>query len=134
MTAHTEACQRRLNDNNAERNAWAQKWPNHCKVCEGAGVQQWYESVPYGSTTASMPCSELCDCLAGGAFDQLGKCPRCVAAIFTNGMLEADAPCPTCGWNWGKGKDDLMPSAYECWHECIREENEYYDRKAEMYP
>jgi len=80
----------------AANKAWKERWPNHCTNCEGRGgfhvpATRW-EPEDY----------DLCVCA------EAGNCPRCgtVAWAVDN---EDETPCPTCHWNWGKGKDDAAP-------------------------
>ena len=85
----------------AANEAWCKRWPNHCEKCEGKGGFQWVEM--HGFTHgAGEQMYDICACV------EAGNCPRCgtVAWAVDN---EDETPCPTCGWNWCKGKDDVAP-------------------------
>lgn len=88
------------------RREWAEKWPNHCKTCEGHGEFHFTENgAPHGAGYWPMDMSEPCDDCTGK-----GICPRCgaVDAIDEEGY----GPCEKCGWKY----DDLgMPPEPEIW-------------------
>jgi hypothetical protein len=80
---------------------WRQRWPNHCAKCHGAGEFSWSESVPYGSTTASMPMADPCD-----ECTYIGKCARCGEFGLRGSEDDGfEGPCKACGWNF----DDCEP-------------------------
>jgi hypothetical protein len=70
------------------------KWPNYCRACGGWGGATDYQSVPWGSTTASTPIFEVCDALPET------QCHRC----GQHGLGEGgDGPCKVCGWDYDDG-------------------------------
>jgi len=80
--------------------AWHKRWPNACK-CEGAGGYGYVEMHGF-KHGAGEHMWDTCTCVLDGF------CPRCNARVWPEDM-EDEWPCPECGWNWGKGKDDAAP-------------------------
>lgn len=110
MEQHTEFCK----NQQAKREQWLATWVNHCPTCKGAGViVTGGDMVDYGSTRVSLPdYADPCETC-------WGNCPRCGEQLYTSDDAAGDAfdqqtPCPFCGWEWGKGKDDICPDA-ECY-------------------
>ena len=91
---------------------YAEKWPNHCRSCNGWGVTTFSQSVPYGSTSASFDTQDPCD-----ACTMHGKCARCGErglACEENGddeIITGEGPCKLCGWNYDDGEFPKMPMA-----------------------
>lgn len=105
---HQSECLKAQAERNALRDAYAEKWPNYCKTCEGAGGRSYsYDPSPSGVGlsagwfTEFDPCR---DCV------EKGVCPRC-AAKWTDAENPPEV-CPACGWDARKA--DAMPPAHEC--------------------
>jgi len=79
-----------------ENKAWRERWPNHCQTCEGAG------GFHHPGNRETPPDFDICEC------SEAGKCPRCMELAWPGDDID-DVPCPHCGWNWCKGKDDAAP-------------------------
>lgn len=78
-----------------EADAWAAKWPHHCKKCNGWGGSSFTEmhGFTHGSGEVLF---DVCD------DGEPTLCHRCGA----HGMQEdGTGPCKECGWNY----DDGMP-------------------------
>ena len=114
MTEHSIACRRERQESEKRRQDWIKKWPNYCKKCDAVGVHEESQNHPYGSTTATETWTEPCECLNNG------ECPRCGQAVMTDDVK----PCSNCEWNWGDGPEDYCPPLWECWGDCIYEEEE----------
>jgi hypothetical protein len=86
----------------AERDAWLKKWPGHCTRCRGFGGFEWTEhhAAHFGERMFE-PCAERAE----------GTCHRCGrAGAFVETYPFMDIPaCGFCGWDHGKGVDDVMP-------------------------
>lgn len=109
---HTTECQGSF----AARQAWLEKWPDHCESCGGHGMITWRENQsPLGSGEYwPMDFSEPCD----KCFEK-GVCPRCGLMGFPEDWDEkAPEACTKCGWTV---KDGGVPEA-ECY--CWRFEME----------
>lgn len=76
--------------------AWREKWPNFCKSCRGWGGSVFYQSHPYGSTSAQEPLLELCDAIADPSI-----CHRCQNAGLDE---DGEGPCKACGWSYDDGE------------------------------
>ena len=72
-----------------------------CATCGGSGFVTVYDTVDYGSTTASMPSEEPChDCWL------VDKCPQCGAMLATTvtppeedtNLVWYRDSCIMCGW------------------------------------
>lgn len=103
---HGRECIPLIEKRNEEIRAWEEKWPNHCKTCNGAGgfVSHNYPHEPDDYE----PCI---DCTNA----EEPHCARCTA-INPQWIEGEDTPCTACGWDWSKGKDDEIPPPYECRH------------------
>lgn len=124
MTVHSQACieyTERLTKANAE---YESKHPNYCRSCSATGMVTWYESVPYGMGSTSMPMGDICETCLGK-----NKCPRCGEVVWTDDDVnEADKlVCPKCGWNDEEPGCPPLPDGY-C--SCEAEEE---DRLAREY-
>lgn len=82
----------------AEREAWSQRWPNHCQSCEGAGAFTVCGGTGDDPEYEGEPC-EACQ-------SRSCVCPRCGRADVS--LFQPD-PCPACGWTYA-GPDAAMPS------------------------
>jgi hypothetical protein len=117
---HTEACfQEQVNVaiNIAE---WKLQWPNHCRSCNGASGHG------YGPTQDEPGGFDLCSCVSIEDNDARPKCPRCGKqwpiqihtdegyAHVTCAVTDNPTPCPFCKWNWGNGKEDVLPEWPGC--------------------
>ena len=112
MTQHTADCQAQQAARLEAIRVWAAAWPHACACCRGAGGhRESMGTVPYGSTWVSLPDGfEPCPACEG-------RCPRCGITV-PEAMFEDKTPCPSCGWNHGRGTDDVCPPPYEdcsCW-------------------
>jgi hypothetical protein len=112
---HNEKCVETL----AAATAWDEKYPNACTICHGGGILSYSENQsPLGSGEVwMMESSDLCTCIENDL------CPRCGA----KGTLTEDeeTPCSSCGWNWGKGKEDFRPDTEcLCWMEDLKDYDE----------
>ena len=110
---HTPECAAAQAANIAAQDAWRARWPNACKSCQGAGGKAFrYDPSPAGIGLSPGYMWDFDPCPACE-----GRCPRCGQPA----PHDADVPCPACGWNYGKGKDDACPEPIEeCW--CFDEE------------
>jgi hypothetical protein len=63
------------------RSLWLSRWPDHCRICHGAGGDYAVEN------DVTHPCRCLLD----------GKCPRCAAATNPLAAL-ARWNCASCKW------------------------------------
>jgi len=82
---------------------YERKWPNHCRYCEGWGCHSFYQSHPYGSTTAREYMYEPCEWCVGK-----DQCPRCGSKLVE--LEEEDlCVCRECGFTVGltEGKPNL---------------------------
>jgi hypothetical protein len=105
---HTEQCSKALEGSTAAREAYRQQWPRHCTTCEGWGIlSESYDPSPAGVSLGSgfMRSEEPCACCY-----ENGICPRC-GGEFTQDLLEAETPCPHCGFHEGTPG---MPPPHEC--------------------
>lgn len=93
QAAHDRLLAEQRDTANAE---WRAKWPNHCTRCGGWGGATGYQSVPYGSTTASMPIFDVCEALPET------QCHRCGRHGLND---ESEGPCSFCGWNFDDGME-----------------------------
>lgn len=89
---HTEQCLRFQEKLKREHEAFLLQWPKVCRICSGAGGHTYYEHVPYGSTYASMPVGEPCQCA------ERGICPRCGEQVWDVETEQDFNQCPKCGW------------------------------------
>lgn len=101
--------------------AWIAAYPLYCEKCGATGVHSWSENqAPFGSGYSWLErFDEVCPhCI------EAEKCPRCHAdlAIDWDAIETSEselypptlAPCPVCGWNWGRGDNDSRPD-FECY-------------------
>ena len=103
---HSAECLNHQMDRETKREAWFARWPNHCTACQGAGyIRPSWEPPPRKEYV------ELCERCAG-------HCPRCGSKQPQWGDV-SDVPCAVCGWNWGKGADDVLLAPRECYGECL---------------
>jgi len=73
---------------------WDQKWPDHCKSCNGWGGSVFYEN--HGLPGVGEAMFDEC-----GAIEDLTICHRC----GKHGLNEdGEGPCSECGWNYDDGK------------------------------
>lgn len=93
---------------------WEKRWPNYCRMCDGAGQQEYsFDPSPAGVSLSagSMTDVEVCE----GCTNK-GVCPRCGGPAW-NPYDDLDdipgPPCRFCHWNWGKGEDDVKPVTRE---------------------
>jgi len=138
---HVNFCGEHLAKQEARRLEWAEKWPNHCRKCEGAGaVCSTGDLVPYGLGVVLTPdnCDPCPDCIVPGDILKM-MCPRCgndlyeqvvfnhrvpqednwlIAEYGQDGIveswLEKSGHCPVCEWEGGQGLDDFAPSVDGC--------------------
>jgi len=117
---HKPECLERTAKEKQELDSWLALYPNHCTSCGGAGA--WSSPGSFWEPPDGGPCGCVED----------GKCPRCGKETLMENHFENEIPCPNCGWNWGKNKDDIIPSQQEWPCECEQEEidkaeKEYWD-------
>lgn len=104
---------------------WKAKWPNHCPECCGTGGDvSAYDPSPSGVALSPGYMYDFDPCEAC-----METCPRCGQPMDK----ENDAPCPSCGWNWGKNPDDASPPPPDgpcahCEAEYARQEEETFNR------
>ena len=131
--AHTKECALQKFAAMRMRQEWLDKWPNHCEICEGAGVignlymvsnhGEWYDEG-----------LDPCECQENdNIYDEL-KCPRCgedITDLVIQGVRETlpsytdieaidrwlfnAEKCPVCGWANGFGPDDIAPRIPGCY-------------------
>lgn len=80
---------------------WREQWPNHCKICHGAGMfVDYYDPSPSGIAmgAGSMESIELCSCT------EHGLCARCMRLGLScedrGDSSTGEGPCLFCGWNY----------------------------------
>lgn len=106
---------------------WEEKYPNHCKNCDGSGVIIYtYDPSPSG---VSLGCGYMTDaedcpeCLAKGL------CPLCGTKLNTiagENIVDIETPCRNCGLSVLEGLEQPKPPEhYECycWEEAHLKEN-----------
>ena len=94
-----------------EQAVWAKRWPKHCPECEGrGGTVTKFDPSPAGVSLSPGWMVEFDLCPACQCSDPV-TCPRCGVEIDDWQVFQEDEmPCPHCGWAWGDGIDDTMPS------------------------
>lgn len=100
----TEECLRIIAQAEAQRAAWAARWPSYCRECDGWGGHR------YAVNLDEPPSVEPCEGCAGR-----GRCGRCWALGLTE---DGAGPCAACGWDYSDG----LPPLVECY--CWAEEVE----------
>ena len=80
---------------------WEKRWPQACKSCYGRGGQTYTEMHGF-KHGAGEQMFDICECI------EEAKCPRCGFCNWDEDN-EEETPCIKCGWNWGKGEDDVCP-------------------------
>ena len=112
---HSLKCTKRLQETLDAINAYNHQWPNACPTCDGWGIINDTQSVPYGMGSTLMPVDDICEtCLENGA------CPRCGEMILATDdqfqdFVENEELCPFCGWAWGRNAGDTRPPEPECY-------------------
>jgi hypothetical protein len=108
---HSYHCNLAQFENMLERAFWADKYPNHCRRCEGWGGQKSrYDPSAAGVSLSPGWMYDWDDC--SKCTDQ-GVCPRCG---YTWTDEDAMSDCRAC--NFELGETDGMPPIYEdcnCW-------------------
>lgn len=125
---HTNECIAGTAKSDQSRLAWFQQWPYYCTNCNGDGMfVDYYDPSPPGISLGSgyMTDIEMCEKCTNH-----GYCPRC--GVLSWPIDDEDdeipeTPCPNCGWNWCKGKDDSVPYPYECY--CYELDHYWEERK-----
>jgi hypothetical protein len=84
----------------AARAAWAARFPQHCRQCEGWG---WVNVV-----VGDEECAELEGDLCPGCLYR-HHCPRCAAAFDTFDQ----GRCAVCGWAWEEDGRGMPPEVLE---------------------
>lgn len=86
----------------AAREAWIARWPDHCPTCEGAGGK-------YIQATRWEPDDfDICSCLENG------HCPRCMSKVEYSARTGVSV-CPVCNWTDSNFVDgDPMPVDFVC--------------------
>lgn len=108
-TKHTPACKQNQRRYRLAMKVYVKKFPDWCWTCRGSGYVHWTENgAPHGEGYWAMPMTDVCEHCTGK-----GICPRC-AKFVREDWADKETPCPHCGWNWGKGKNDLPPPELEC--------------------
>ena len=130
---HTHDCLKAKDDYAQRAEHYRKSWPDYCVYCNGAGG--FPASSEYGYP-------EFDPCLVCTYPDDLedAKCPRCgkkwldiltpefkyevdhgdplehisTVADYVEVWLEAEEPCPSCGWNFGFGEGDALPQEPTC--------------------
>jgi hypothetical protein len=104
LIVHTPECTAQQKQLETDRQAWLEKWPDHCTTCKGVGGTVTSQNHPYGDTTVSEDLFEECpECVASFEI-----CPRCGHALGFNAVEDRKA-CAHCHWNWGANADDSLP-------------------------
>jgi hypothetical protein len=129
-TWHTYECLEAQRAHVRRAQEYKVRWPNYCRACDGwGGFATSYDPSPagVGLSPGSIPdfdpcveCSETPDLLDS-------RCPRCGKRWLDFGPVdtddpgeaveawfEAEAPCPSCSWNWGHSKNDGLPIGPDC--------------------
>ncbi len=129
MRQHTAECRAQAARALEAIRVWEEKYPGYCRTCGGAGTISWTENgAPHGAGFWAMPMTEGCDaCLVQN------RCPRCGFQMLPKDQdvpepggeiagrfRDLPEPCPHCGW-WS---DDSQPYEWECWGDCVRENEE----------
>lgn len=116
---HHPLCEEKRKKRKKEILEYEEKWPNHCRDCDGVGYFFWYESRE--------PMYDVCDSC-------MGQCPRCGEKIEDwDEFYDNEDFCPHCGfgknrWKW---QGDSKPPPFEClgcWEPKTRE---FLDKKLE---
>jgi len=121
---HTQECMLLQIECDIQEMLWKQKWFRYCKSCNGlgGGIDAQTRDEP------EFPFA--CECTDPPNPTVSPRCPRCGEkwenAIFVESIegkifqwsecvvIKDGLPCPSCGWNWGKGKDDTFPEFPGC--------------------
>ena len=105
---HSPECQKQMDDQKKNLEAWLEKWPDHCDNCRGWGGKS------FPGNCEEPPDFDPCDECTGK-----GLCGRC------KGLLSNDeeGPCLVCGWNY----DDGVPydDGWICCGECMMPDPEF---------
>lgn len=107
---HTEDCIEEEKHAQEEHEAWVKKWPNYCRACNAEGGKVIYGTRNFVDSSGGDDSFDPCPNCQNR---EIPVCPRCAVDWQDDEIWEECKPCPSCGWNWGTGRDDYCPPTRE---------------------